>query len=148
MPETFDLPTLLTELTRDEGRRLKPYTDTVGKTTIGVGRNLDDVGISEHECDMLLQNDITRTVAWLDRSVPWWQTLNAVRQRVMIHMAFNLGNRLLTFVNMLTAAKSGDYNTAADAMLTSKWATQVGARAQRLATLMRTGVNNETRGDA
>jgi len=140
--ETFDLPTLLIELTRDEGRHFKPYIDTVGKTTIGVGRNLEDVGISEHECDMLLQNDIARTVAWLDQNVCWWRDLDVVRQRVMINMTFNLGSRLLTFANMLTAAKSGDYAVAADAMLTSKWATQVGARAQRLANLMRTGNNN------
>lgn len=52
MAETFDMAMLLSELSRDEGRRLKPYLDTVGKTTIGVGRNLTDVGISEDECDL------------------------------------------------------------------------------------------------
>ena len=63
MTETFDMPTLLAELGRDEGRRLKPYLNTVGKTTIGVGRNLTDIGISDGECDLLLEHDVARSVA-------------------------------------------------------------------------------------
>ncbi|WP_338862993.1 lysozyme [Mycetohabitans rhizoxinica] len=139
MSETFDMPMLLLELNRDEGRRLKPYLDTVGKTTIGVGRNLTDVGIADRECDLLLENDVRRSVTWLDRHLPWWRNLDAVRQRVIINMAFNLGGKLLTFASTLAAMQRGDYAAAADGMLASKWAMQVGARAQRLATMMRTG---------
>jgi lysozyme len=135
----FDRSVLMAELTRDEGRRLKPYVDTVGKTTIGVGRNLTDVGISDAECDTMLSNDIDRTVAWLDRNLPWWRQLDPVRQRVVINMAFNMQGGLLTFVNTLAAMKRGDYAAAADGMLASKWAGQVGARAMRLATMMRSG---------
>ncbi|WP_338910713.1 glycoside hydrolase family protein [Mycetohabitans rhizoxinica] len=141
MSETFDMLTLLSELSRDEGRCLKPYLDTVGKTTIGVGRNLTDVGIAESECDLLLENDVMRSVMWLDRHLPWWRSLDAVRQRVIINMAFNLGGKLLTFANTLAAMQRGDYAAAADGMLASKWTTQVGARAQRLATMMRTGAS-------
>jgi lysozyme len=139
MTETFDMPTLLSELNRDEGRRLKPYLDTVGKTTIGVGRNLTDVGISDVECNLLLENDVMRSIMWLDRHLPWWRSLDAVRQRVIINMAFNMGRKLLTFANTLAAMQRGDYEAAANGMLASKWATQVGARAYRLATMMRTG---------
>ncbi|MCG1042495.1 glycoside hydrolase family protein [Mycetohabitans sp. B8] len=141
MSEIFDMPTLLSELSRDEGRRLKPYLDTVGKTTIGVGRNLTDVGIADSECDLLLENDVLRSVTWLDRHLPWWRSLDAVRQRVIINMAFNLGDKLLTFANTLAAMQRGDYAAAADGMLASKWATQVGTRAHRLASLMRTGAS-------
>ncbi|WP_425273781.1 glycoside hydrolase family protein [Paraburkholderia unamae] len=133
------MATLIAELSRDEGRKLKPYVDTVGKTSIGVGRNLSDVGISDAECDAMLENDVTRTVAWLDRNLSWWRNLDAVRQRVIINMAFNMGGGLLTFVNTLAAMQRGDYAAAASGMLASKWATQVGARAQRLAQMMRTG---------
>lgn len=137
---TFDMPTLLAELKRDEGVRLKPYTDTVGKLTIGVGRNLTDVGISEDECTALLQNDIAKVLAQLDRSLPWWRKLDPVRQRVLVNMAFNMGmTGLLTFKNTLAAVQSGSYTAAAAGMLASKWATQVGARAERLADMMRTG---------
>lgn len=135
----FDMTQLITELSLDEGRKLKPYIDTVGKTTIGVGRNLTDVGISDAECDAMLQNDIERTVSWLDRNLPWWRDLDPVRQRVIINMAFNMGGGLLTFVNTLGAMRRADYAAAADGMLASKWANQVGARAQRLAKMMRTG---------
>jgi lysozyme len=138
---TFDMPTLIGELKRDEGVRLKPYTDTVGKLTIGVGRNLTDVGISDDECTALLQNDVARTVAALDKSLPWWRKLDPVRQRVLVNMAFNLGMvGLLTFKNTLAAVQSGSYAAAAAGMLASKWATQVGDRAKRLAEMMRTGV--------
>ncbi|WP_042624810.1 glycoside hydrolase family protein [Burkholderia plantarii] len=135
----MDRQTLVAELSRDEGRRLMPYTDTVGKITIGVGRNLTDVGISESECDMLLADDIDRTVAWLDAKLPWWRELDSVRQRVMVNMAFNMGGGLLTFVNTLDAIKRGDYAAASKGMLDSKWARQVGARATRLAEMMTTG---------
>lgn len=137
----FDMPTLIAELKRDEGVRLKPYTDTVGKLTIGVGRNLTDVGITDDECTTLLQNDVVRTVAALDKSLPWWRNLDPVRQRVVVNMAFNLGMAgLLTFKNTLAAMRGGSYAAAAAGMLASKWATQVGARAERLADMMRTGV--------
>lgn len=137
---TFDMATLLAELKRDEGVRLKPYTDTVGKLTIGVGRNLTDVGISDDECTALLQNDIDKVLSQLDRSLPWWRKLDPVRQRVLVNMAFNMGmTGLLTFKNTLAAVQSGSYAAAAAGMLASKWATQVGARAERLADMMRTG---------
>ncbi|MCX8566763.1 MAG: lysozyme [Glomeribacter sp. 1016415] len=139
MTETFDRAALIAELKRDEGERFKPYFDTVGKITIGVGRNLTDGGISQCECEILLHNDIARTLRWLDQNLPWWQTLDAVRQRVLIHMAFNLGGHLLTFVNTLDAMQHSDYAAAANGMLASKWATQVGQRAQRLANMIRTG---------
>ena len=46
------------QLKVDEGVKLKPYKDTVGKLTIGCGRNLDDIGISYTEVDYLLENDL------------------------------------------------------------------------------------------
>lgn len=136
----MDLAALLDELVRDEGLRLKPYKDTVGKLTIGVGRNLDDVGISEAEAKHLLENDVARTVAALDRALPWWATLDEVRQRVVLNLAFNMGvGKLLEFKNTLAAMQAGNYVGAANGMLASKWATQVGARAKRLAKMMATG---------
>lgn len=126
------------ELIRDEGLRLRLYKDTVGKITIGIGRNLDDVGISKDEAYLMLDNDIQRTSDSLDKNLPWWKTLDEVRQRVILNMAYNLGiNSLLGFKNTLAAIQAGRYNDAADGMLASKWATQVGDRATRLAKMMR-----------
>lgn len=135
----YDLAVLQAELVRDEGERLKPYRDTVGKLTIGVGRNLDDVGISHDEALMLLAKDIVRAELWLDRNLPWWRGLDPVRQRVLVNIAFNLGGRLLSFKNTLKAVQANNWQAAHDGMLDSLWAKQVGQRAQRLAYMMLTG---------
>lgn len=136
----MDYPALAGELRRDEGVRLKPYRDSVGKLTIGVGRNLDDKGITQEECDMMLQNDMVAHCMELDRKLPWWRNLDEIRQRVLANMAFNMGvPKLLGFTNTLALVEAGDYAKAADEMLNSVWAKQVGLRAARLSAMMRTG---------
>lgn len=130
--------TITADLRRDEGVRLKIYRDTVGKQTIGVGRNLDDLGLSDDEVDYLLANDIKRCTAELDTALPWWRDMPEPRQRGLLNMAFNLGTpTLLTFRKMLTALRLGDGETAARHALDSKWARQVGARSSRIAALFR-----------
>jgi|SRR5581483_8811785 len=131
---------LIDQLIRDEGVRLKPYRDQVGKLTIGVGRNLDDVGISELEAEWLLHNDISRAEDALLQALPWAKDLDEVRRSALINMAFNMGiGGLLGFKNTLAAIQEGRYNDAADGMFESKWATQVGPRAHRLALQIKTG---------
>lgn len=123
-----------------EGLRLKPYTDAGNKLTIGVGRNLEDSGITRDEALLLLHNDIDRVTNALDQKLPWWKSLSDVRKKVLISMAFNLGvGGLLKFSGMLSALQDGDYSTAAEHMLASKWASQVGTRAIELAYMMENG---------
>lgn len=138
----MDFAKIQEELLRDEGLRLKPYKDSVGKLSIGVGRNLDDVGITHAEAMYLLSNDISEALNGvlnlLDPEV--WGNLSDNRRRVLVNMAFNLGiPRLSTFKKMLAAVKDQDYVLAAREMLNSKWADQVGARAARLAERMAEG---------
>ncbi|MDX8408920.1 MAG: glycoside hydrolase family protein [Mariprofundales bacterium] len=126
---------------RHEGLRLKPYQDTVGKLTIGVGRNLDDVGISEEEARYLLANDLRQIQHELHKQ-SWFAALNSARQMAITDMAFNLGlPRLLGFSHMITAIETSDYARAASEMLDSRWARQVGSRAEELAEMMRGGSN-------
>jgi lysozyme len=152
---TYDRATMRAELKRDEGERLKPYKDTVGKWTVGVGRNLDDVGtaplnrsvedvkahgITAAESAQMLDHDLDRVDADLDRRLPWWRKLDPVRQRVLVNMAFNMGiDSFCGFTNTLRMVERGDYEEAAAGMMASKWARQVHARADRLASMMRTG---------
>jgi len=83
--------TKLTEqLTRHEGLRLKPYADTVGKLTIGVGRNLDDVGITEDEALMMLENDIKIARDELLSHFPAFNSLHDARLDCLINMVFNM----------------------------------------------------------
>jgi lysozyme len=136
----MNIELLMAELERDEGRRLKPYFDSVGKLTIGCGRNLDDVGISDREADFLLINDIEGVLADLDRQLPWWRSMDEERQRVLANMCFNMGIvKLLTFENTLRYMQARDYQQTAQHMLDSLWARQVGPRALRLAERMKTG---------
>jgi len=131
---------LIDQLKRDEGMKLKPYKDSVGKLTIGIGRNLDDVGINELEAEWLLHNDIFRAEAALEKVLPWTADLDEIRRAALINMTFNMGiGGLLGFKNTLAAIQEGRYNDAADGMLESKWATQVGPRAHRLALQIKTG---------
>ncbi len=136
-----DRQKLRAQLIRHEGERLKPYLDTVGKLTIGVGRNLDDVGITADESAYLLSGDIDRATRGLFARYPtWFPTLDPVRQSVLVNMAFNLGlARLAGFTRTLACVAGGQYGDAADAMRQSKWATQVKGRAVELSEQMRTG---------
>jgi len=125
---------IISDLERDEGVRLKPYLDTVGKTTIGVGRNLTDNGITAAEARVLLQNDLFRVANELDRVAPWWREMSQLRQNALVNMAFNLGlPRLLTFKKMMFALENGNFETAWAEAMGSKWAAQVGERANRIA---------------
>lgn len=131
---------LIAQLSIDEGRKPRIYRDTVGKWTGGVGRNLSDRPFFENEIDLMLNNDITLVEVQLDDKLPWWRTMTDARQNVLLNMCFNLGiDRLLGFKNTLAYMKAGNYNKAADGMLSSLWAKQVGDRAKRLAATMRTG---------
>lgn len=130
--------TLKEQLRRDEGFRLKPYRDTVGKLTIGCGRNLDDKGISGAEALMLLDNDIAEVTASL-QGFPWFRALDEVRQGVLVNMGFMGIGKLLEFRQMIAALEALDYEQAAAEMLDSTWAGQVKGRAIRLAQQMRTG---------
>lgn len=140
MTNMFNMETLQRELVRDEGLRLTPYECTAGKLTIGVGRNIQDVGITQDEAMVLLKNDIERCRIELNRAVPWWTRMSDTRQRVFLNMVFNVGiSRFLGFRKMLSAAQSNDWDTAVKEMLDSRWANQVGDRAKRLAEMMRRG---------
>lgn len=132
------LDQLLQDLIRDEDLREKPYRDSVGKLTIGIGRNLDDRGISRDEAVYLCRNDIAIATGDLDRAVPWWRDLPEPAQRGLANMCFNLGwPRLSAFKKMLAALEAHDFDRAADEALDSKWARQVGERADRIETLFR-----------
>lgn len=146
---------LVLELRRDEGVRYSPYNDSRGFLTIGVGHNMQVsplpdgwvFPLDDSQVDVLLESDLMSVYSDLDNALPWWEDLNDVRQRVLANMTFNLGlPKLLGFKNTLAAMRQGRYADAANGMLNSAWATQVGigtqanpGRALRLANMMRNG---------
>lgn len=131
---------LIDRLIRHEGLRRYPYTDTAGKVTIGIGRNLTERGITEAEAKYLASNDIGIAEVDLDRNLSWWRGMSETRQQVLIEMAFNMGwPKLAGFTRFLAALHRNDFQIAAQEMLSSAWADQVGRRAVTLADAMRTG---------
>lgn len=143
------------QLIHHEGLELKPYLDTEGVRTIGVGRNmeanpiedeigrrLDSRGITRDEAILLLNNDITKVVRQVKNNIPSYFNVSESRQHVLLDMAFNLGiSGLLKFRNMLSALERRDFRRASEEMLDSRWARQVGRRAQTLSLMMRSGMS-------
>lgn len=145
-----DTERLTAQIQASEGLRLAAYRCTAGRLTIGFGHNCDaspvpDVSrvgdrISRKLADDLFFKDLAAVVWEVRRELPWATTLDAPRQAVLYDMAFNLGlGGLLRFRNTLRFIEAGDYSRAARNMLLSKWAGQVGRRADRLAEQMATG---------
>lgn len=130
---------VLKMLIRHEGNRLRLYTCPAGKFSIGVGRNLEDNGISESESLYLASNDLN-TAKFQANSFPWFKALNDAQQAVVVMMVFNLGiNKFLEFKNTIQALKERNCGLAAKEMLNSLWSKQVGKRATELAAIMKTG---------
>ena len=130
--------TLIDQLMRHEGLRLKPYVCPAGKLSIGVGRNIEEVGITHEEALYLLNNDLQRCWMELRSAMPWVVELPTPAREVLTNMCFNMGiSRLMGFKQFLAALERKDYATASIEMLDSKWARQVGARAVELAGIIR-----------
>lgn len=122
-----------------EGEELKPYECTAGKSTIGVGRNIEDNGISAEESEFLLKNDLVSVNADIKRNFPWFDGLSEARKDVIMDMVFNLGvTRFKGFKKFIAAMSLGNYETASKEMLDSRWARQVGARSERLSVMIKT----------
>ena len=131
-----------TRLRDHEGLRLKVYTDTVGKLTVGWGRNIEDVGISYDEAKLMLETDINRATAQARSAFPWFDPLDPVRQDVVVNLIFNMGlGGFKTFHNMIAAIERQDWHSAAFELFNSKWATQVGkTRRDDLCNAMEKGI--------
>lgn len=135
-----DRAALTAQLIDHEGLRLTAYLDTVGKITVGVGRNLSDRPITRELALTWLDEDIDLSTRELTEAFGWFAGLDVVRQRVLIDMHVNLGlGRLRGFRKMLAAIGQRNYPAAAQEMRHSKWANQTGRRAVRLAAMMETG---------
>lgn len=135
-PEAYERTREILEA--EEGRRAKPYLDTEGHLTIGVGHNLER-GIPDDIIDLLLERDVDEAIAGAE-GLPGYKAADPVRQSVLVRMVFQLGlHGVLAFKRMLTHFAAGAYEAAAAEMMDSQWARQTPARARREAEIMRTG---------
>lgn len=135
---------LIDNLRKDEGSVIQKgrhvlYADHLGNMTIGYGRLLEAKqggGITELEAKLMLGVDIDRCQSEVSKEFSYYYAAPEPVQRGLVNMCFNLGlPRLKKFVKMHSALEAQDYQRAADEALDSKWARQVGRRAQRIADL-------------
>lgn len=141
----FDL--LATELTEDEAFRSYPYDDATGQQlragdtirgniTFGTGFTF----LTAEEARAVLDIRMRSVFAQLTAKLPWLESASDPIQRALTNMAFNLGvEGLLGFVTFLRFVQNREYAQAADDLMRTKWAGQVGARAGRIAQSIRTG---------
>tara|TARA_R110002012_G_scaffold320077_1_gene542326 strand:- start:1103 stop:1516 length:414 start_codon:yes stop_codon:yes gene_type:complete len=117
-----------------EGVRSKPYHCTANKLTIGVGRNLDDVGLSSEEIDYLLSNDIGRVHAECRENFTWFAGLTGLQQEAIINLIFNMGlTTFKKFKKTIQHIENGEFELAGAELLNSRYADQVGQRAVEVA---------------
>ena len=157
----YNRENFVNKLIAHEGLRLQVYQDTLGIDTIGIGRNLEDRGITKEELDWmdmpnmdaiyehgireadamyLAQNDVQIVEEELLRAHPCVEDLDAVRQLVVMDMAFNMGvPRLCKFKKMWNAIHENKFDIAAKEMLDSRWAIQVKSRSVKLSNAMHNG---------
>jgi len=127
---------------KHEGYEKFPYTDSVGKITIGIGYNLTDRGLDDEWINNQYMKDIRFFNNQLDEYFSWYKDLCTDRQIVLIDMCFMGWKKFLEFEKMITAIARSDFKQAAFEMLNSEWAMQVKGRAAELAQAMLTGEYN------
>jgi len=124
---------------RHEGTRLDMYQDTLGIWTVGVGHNIEEKGISQAVMELMLEEDLAEAVSELKRSVSFFSKMPEQVQEALVNLAFNMGiPRLMQFKKTLAYLRDGNFEAAADELLDSRYAEQVGRRADEVADMIRT----------
>lgn len=151
-------------LTLDEGKRLKPYQDSRGIWTIGIGHNLqanvlpagllppevpttysgcmdhlNANGLTENQCDQLFEHDIVAVAGFL-RIFPGFAAVDLVRQKALQDMAFNLGEDAFRGFGMFNSLwGTGRWADAAADLRRTKVYAELTKRYERLARMLETG---------
>lgn len=126
-------------LRMEEGKRNRPYMDTTGHITAGIGRNLTDRGLSDDEIEYLFTNDKALAESSARALCPSFDDLSDVRKYVLCDLAFNLGqSRLQEFSRFLRAVHEERWTDAAMELLESIAGKQEPQRFTMLANAMET----------
>ena len=138
-PYSRQMTSLEQRVAQDEGFRPHLYRCPAGKLTIGYGWMIQD-GMAEDEALVLMRYRLTTIHVRLTGRLAWYAEISPARQEALINMAYQLGLAgLLRFRRMLAAAAQGDWTTAAQEALDSRWAKQTPGRARRVATMLEQG---------
>lgn len=134
------VPAIRRFIREHEGYNRFAYTDTLGKTTIGIGRLLDKPkGLSDKEVWYLFNNDLQEATQAAN-TYGWFGGLNDARQAAVIAMIFQMGELGFAKFNLTIGhLEAGDYEAAAKECLLSAWSQQTPHRAMETAEMIRTG---------
>jgi len=117
-------------LKRHEGLRLNPYHCSANKLTIGIGRNLEDRGITESEAFYLLHGDINLVQEELTKNWGVWRTFPEKARLVCIDMTFQMGiTGFIKFRETRKLMELGKWLEASEEVLRSRYAVQTPNRA-------------------
>lgn len=143
----MDFQKCTTLIAINEELKLKVYDDATGKDahgkgklTIGYGRNLEDRGLTITECEFLLKNDIFYFYSMLMRLLPFYSSLDDVRQAVILDICLNCGvNGLMQFKKMLSFVENKNYQQASREILDSDAARKLKIRYEKNSNMMLSG---------
>lgn len=119
--------------------KLKPTRMPTGELMLGVGRRIEDAGLTKDEAIYLLVNDISRARRDCLLAFPFFAMLGPIRQRVYIDLSF-MGIGVFKgwqFTKMHEYVGRNDFERASVELLATEWAEQAGKRARRLAEMLR-----------
>jgi lysozyme len=140
----MDYEKLLDQLIRLEGSKLAPYADVEGRLIVADARYAESAGVGGRTI-AVLEADVRRVAGELRDQWPGFVALDAVRQRVVIHMAFSMRvSGLLAMDRLVAALELGLWEKAAEEILISHWAKRERRRALVLAEMMHTGRDEMT----
>ena len=131
------------QLKIDEGVKYEVYNDHLGYPTFGIGHLITEadeeygkpVGtlVNEQRVNAVFDSDVAIYISEAKKVFPNLTELPSEVQEVIVNMTFNMGApRLAKFKKFIAGVNNSDWNTAAVEMMDSRWAKQVGNRAERL----------------
>ena len=134
---------LIKMIRKDEGFRGRPYTDSEGLLTIGIGFCIDRAPLPEtvglYWCGYILDN-IQNRISTSQFAGQTFNRLSEPRQWAILNMCYQMGvTGVCRFFNMWAALDVEDYGKAAKEALDSVWAHQTPKRAKRISEIIRTG---------
>lgn len=136
--------TLKESILKHEGFRENVYKDTLGYDTVGIGFLVSSLTkeelalnggkvspMSKEVALKILDLKLEKLIPQIEKNIPFFNNLPISVKEVLIEMCYQMGIKgVLSFKNTLKCIENGDYCTAADNLLKSKWASQTPVRAK------------------
>jgi lysozyme len=127
---------------RHEGMKTKPYIDSMGNWTVGVGHLIGkslpadmNKEFSQQEIMGMFEQDFAKHYG-IAQKTPGWDKANESGKGAMVDLAFNMGQWWTKFPATAKALMAGDFAGAAAGLKDSAWYKQVGARGAEITAMM------------